>query len=189
MPLTRHQERSISGGASAGLIGVTAAPRRQAANTATTSSTRLGSSRPTTSPRSTPNSASRVAAVRTAIYLAGEANAFALTAAADAIKDPAEQPLVTYLRAAAAIAKGRKVAPGVVAMVVPGSARQNALGRQLDPAAYLVSRPWVSEHVLIVLDDPEDPTPYWLTATRHPERLAEAINAGSRSASDRGDRV
>ena len=64
-------------------------------------------------------------------------------------------------------------------MVVPGSARQNALGRQLDPAAFLVSRPWVSEHVLIVLDDPEDPTPYWLISAKNPEEVLAAFAPGT----------
>ena len=59
--------------------------------------------------------------------------------------------------------------------VVPASARQNALGRQLDPAAFLVSHTWVPEHVLLVLDDPEDPTPYWMIATRNPERVLETF--------------
>ena len=62
--------------------------------------------------------------------------------------------------------------------VVPVSARQNALGRQLDPAAYLVSHAWVPEHVLLVLDDPEDPTPYWMVATRDPVRLLQAFLPG-----------
>lgn len=60
-------------------------------------------------------------------------------------------------------------------MVVPASARQNALGRQLDPAAYLVSRPWVPEHVLLVLNDPEDPTPYWLVSANDPEAVLDAF--------------
>lgn len=60
-------------------------------------------------------------------------------------------------------------------MVVPASARQNALGRQLDPAAYLVSHAWVPEHVLIVLDDPEDPTPYWLISANDPEAVLDAF--------------
>lgn len=60
-------------------------------------------------------------------------------------------------------------------MVVPASARQNALGRQLDPAAFLVSHTWVQEHVLLVLDDPQDPTPYWMVSSRHPEELLEAF--------------
>ena len=61
------------------------------------------------------------------------------------------------------------------AMEVPQSARQNALGRQLDPAAYLVSHAWVPEHALIVLDDPEDPTPYWLVSSKDPEALLKAF--------------
>ncbi|WP_242648306.1 DUF3093 domain-containing protein [Corynebacterium sp. Marseille-P4321] len=60
-------------------------------------------------------------------------------------------------------------------MVVPASARQNALGRQLDPAAFLVSHAWVPEHVLIVLDDPEDPTPYWLISAKDPEAVLDAF--------------
>lgn len=64
------------------------------------------------------------------------------------------------------------------AMVVPASARQNALGRQLDPAAFLVTRSWVPEHVLLVLDDPEDPTPYWLISAKNPEAVLEAFVPG-----------
>lgn len=60
-------------------------------------------------------------------------------------------------------------------MSVPASARQNALGRQLDPAAFLVSHGWVREHALIVLDDPDDPTPYWLIASKDPDALLEAF--------------
>lgn len=64
-------------------------------------------------------------------------------------------------------------------MVVPKSARRNALGRQLDPAAFLVSRNWVDEHVLVVLDDPEDPTPYWLIASKQPAQLLDAFVPGA----------
>ncbi|AWT53716.1 Protein of uncharacterised function (DUF3093) [Mycolicibacterium smegmatis] len=60
---------------------------------------------------------------------------------------------------------------------VPKSAKSAALGRQLDPAAYVVHRAWVGPMVLVVLDDPDDPTPYWLVSTRHPDRLLAALNA------------
>ncbi|QPK82489.1 DUF3093 domain-containing protein [Corynebacterium qintianiae] len=63
-------------------------------------------------------------------------------------------------------------------MVVPESARRNALGRQLDPAAFLVSRSWVKEHALLVLDDPEDPTPYWLIASKSPDELIRTFLPG-----------
>ncbi|WJY65707.1 hypothetical protein CAQUA_04970 [Corynebacterium aquatimens] len=60
-------------------------------------------------------------------------------------------------------------------MAVPYSAKQSALGPQLDPAAYLVHHSWVAEMVLLVLDDPEDPTPYWLVSSKNPEALLKAF--------------
>lgn len=58
---------------------------------------------------------------------------------------------------------------------VPRTAKSAALGRQLDPAAYVVHRAWVGPMVLLVLDDPDDPTPYWLVSTRHPDRVLAAL--------------
>lgn len=58
---------------------------------------------------------------------------------------------------------------------VPATAKQAALGRQLDPAAYVQHRTWVPTMVLLVLDDPDDPTPYWLVSTRHPDRVIAAL--------------
>lgn len=58
---------------------------------------------------------------------------------------------------------------------VPGSAKSAALGRQLDPAAYVVHRPWVGPMVLLVLNDPEDPTPYWLISANKPDKLLAAL--------------
>jgi hypothetical protein len=60
---------------------------------------------------------------------------------------------------------------------VPKSAKSSALGRQLDPAAYVVHRAWIGPMVLLVLDDPDDPTPYWLASTRHPDRLLAALRS------------
>ncbi|SDU35152.1 DUF3093 domain-containing protein [Gordonia westfalica] len=59
---------------------------------------------------------------------------------------------------------------------IPATAKSAALGRQLDPAAYLVHRFWVKTMVLIVLDDPDDPTPYWLVSTRRPAELLAALD-------------
>ena len=59
--------------------------------------------------------------------------------------------------------------------LVPATAKSSAMGRQLDPAAYVQHRPWVKEMVLAVLDDPDDPTPYWLVSTRRPEQLLVAL--------------
>ncbi|MGY2061870.1 DUF3093 domain-containing protein [Nocardia gipuzkoensis] len=61
------------------------------------------------------------------------------------------------------------------ATAVPTSAKSAALGRQLDPAAYVQHRAWIGPMVLLVLDDPDDPTPYWLVSTRRPERVLKAL--------------
>ncbi|WP_077089934.1 DUF3093 domain-containing protein [Mycobacterium rhizamassiliense] len=57
------------------------------------------------------------------------------------------------------------------------SAKSAALGRQLDPAAYVLHRAWVSTMILVVLDDPDDPTPYWLVSCRRPERVLSALRS------------
>ena len=64
-------------------------------------------------------------------------------------------------------------APRIVtrSAAVPRSAKSAALGRQLDPAAYVLHRTWVGSMALVVLDDPDDPTPYWLVSCRRPELL------------------
>ncbi|MEU0873777.1 DUF3093 domain-containing protein [Nocardia brasiliensis] len=65
------------------------------------------------------------------------------------------------------------------AAVVAHTAKSAALGRQLDPAAYVQHRPWIGPMVLLVLDDPDDPTPYWLVSTRRPERVLAALGVPS----------
>jgi hypothetical protein len=60
---------------------------------------------------------------------------------------------------------------------VPRSAKSAALGRQLDPAAYVVHKAWVGPMVLLVLDDPDDPTPYWLVSSRRPDRVLAALRS------------
>jgi hypothetical protein len=60
---------------------------------------------------------------------------------------------------------------------VPRSAKSAALGRQLDPAAYVMHRAWVGPMLLVVLDDPDDPTPYWLVSSRHPDRVLSALRS------------
>jgi hypothetical protein len=57
------------------------------------------------------------------------------------------------------------------------TAKSAALGRQLDPAAYVLHRAWVGPMILVVLDDPDDPTPYWLVSCRHPERVLSALRS------------
>ncbi|CAN5847482.1 DUF3093 domain-containing protein [soil metagenome] len=60
---------------------------------------------------------------------------------------------------------------------IPRSAKSAALGRQLDPAAYVLHKAWVGPLVLVVLDDPDDPTPYWLVSCRRPERVLSALRS------------
>ena len=59
--------------------------------------------------------------------------------------------------------------------MVPASAKQAAMGRQLDPEAFVVHRGYIPTMVIVVLDDPLDPTPYWLISTRDPEGPAAAL--------------
>lgn len=63
--------------------------------------------------------------------------------------------------------------------VVGRGAKSAALGRQLDPAAYVQHRPWIGTMVLLVLDDPDDPTPYWLVSTRRPGEVLAALGIPS----------
>ncbi|MDY6050523.1 MAG: DUF3093 domain-containing protein [Corynebacterium sp.] len=60
-------------------------------------------------------------------------------------------------------------------LAVPPSAKQAAMGRQLDPLAYVVYQGWIPSMVMLVLDDPNDTTPYWLVSTKNPEKLLRAF--------------
>ncbi|MEU8333276.1 DUF3093 domain-containing protein [Micromonospora sp. NPDC048839] len=66
-----------------------------------------------------------------------------------------------------------------VADVVPldTAGRREVLGVGADPLAFVVQRPWIGGAVQVVLDDPADPTPFWVVSTRHPVELAEAVLA------------
>lgn len=62
---------------------------------------------------------------------------------------------------------------------VPAEAKSAAMGRQLDPAAFVYHKGWIKTLVAVVLDDADDPTPYWLVSTRHPEQLLACIPAAT----------
>jgi hypothetical protein len=55
--------------------------------------------------------------------------------------------------------------------------KRELLGVHADPLAFVVQRPWVRGTVQVVLNDPADPTPYWVISSRHPDRLAAALVA------------
>jgi Protein of unknown function (DUF3093) len=48
-------------------------------------------------------------------------------------------------------------------------------GTRLDARAWLLLRGWIPGVVRVRLDDPSDPTPYWLISTRQPQKLAAAL--------------
>ncbi|WP_435821221.1 DUF3093 domain-containing protein [Micromonospora lupini] len=66
-----------------------------------------------------------------------------------------------------------------VADVIPldVAGRREVLGVGADPLAFVVQRPWIGGAVQVVLDDPADPTPFWVVSTRRPVELAEAVLA------------
>jgi len=63
-----------------------------------------------------------------------------------------------------------------ISLIEPVSREQarDAKGPSLDARAYLVIRPWITPAVRVHIDDPRDPTPYWLVSSRQPERIAQA---------------
>ncbi|MGC4821022.1 DUF3093 domain-containing protein [Micromonospora sp. DT63] len=77
-----------------------------------------------------------------------------------------------------------------VADVIPldVAGRREVLGVGADPLAFVVQRPWIGGAVQVVLDDPADPTPFWVVSTRRPVELAEAVLA-ARDAGRPADRT
>ncbi len=58
------------------------------------------------------------------------------------------------------------------------AAADRRAGVDADARAHLVLKPYVRSAVEIVLDDPDDPVPYWLVSSRRPARLAAALGGG-----------
>ena len=54
---------------------------------------------------------------------------------------------------------------------------RDLLGPAAEPYAFVIQRPWVGTAVRIDLDDPADPTPYWVVSSRRATELAAAIDA------------
>jgi Protein of unknown function (DUF3093) len=54
------------------------------------------------------------------------------------------------------------------------------VGRDGDPMAFVSIRPWIGPGVQVLLDDADDPTPYWVVSSRHPERVVILLNAKRR---------
>jgi hypothetical protein len=64
---------------------------------------------------------------------------------------------------------------GTVEVFAAGDKRK-VLGPQLDPTAYVLHRGWVGPIVRVQVNDPEDPTPYWVFSTRHPDRISTLLH-------------
>jgi hypothetical protein len=52
---------------------------------------------------------------------------------------------------------------------------RRVIGREGDPSAFVSIRPWIGPGVQVQLDDPDDPTPYWIISTRQPGRVAAML--------------
>lgn len=63
------------------------------------------------------------------------------------------------------------------AEVVPKEEIFREMGPQLDARAWLSIQASVKGLVKIQIEDPEDPTPYWLVSTRRPEVLSKLLNS------------
>jgi hypothetical protein len=76
-------------------------------------------------------------------------------------------------------AGGARIPVDVLGPVVAldAAATTQELGPRLDARAHLVLRGWIHTAVRVELHDPEDPTPYWVVSTRHPDQLAAALDA------------
>jgi hypothetical protein len=54
---------------------------------------------------------------------------------------------------------------------------RRAAGVEADARAYLVLRGYCGGAVWVEVDDPSDPTPYWLVSTRRPQAVVSAVRA------------
>jgi hypothetical protein len=63
-------------------------------------------------------------------------------------------------------------------VVLDREAFRQQTGPMADPRAFVVSRPWLHTAVRLMLDDPDDPTPYWVVGTRRPQELLKALRGG-----------
>lgn len=69
---------------------------------------------------------------------------------------------------------------GEVESLDPEETRRVA-GVDADARAHLLLRPYLKRAVKVHLTDPDDPAPYWLLHTRHPDELAAALTSASAS--------
>ncbi|OUZ08355.1 hypothetical protein BHE97_14165 [Aeromicrobium sp. PE09-221] len=56
------------------------------------------------------------------------------------------------------------------------AAWRRAVGPEGDVRAFTLLRPYVRTGVRVTVDDPDDPTPFWLVSTRFPGSVARALH-------------
>lgn len=61
--------------------------------------------------------------------------------------------------------------------VYSGSDAFAARGTDLDARAWILLRGWINPVVRVDINDPADPTPYWLFSSRKPEELVLALRS------------
>jgi hypothetical protein len=75
-----------------------------------------------------------------------------------------------------------------VPVALDARASRRLAGIDADARAYLLLRPYVARSVQVPVQDPHDPTPYWLVSSRRPDRLVAAlVAAGAPSGTSRAE--
>ncbi|WP_246260643.1 DUF3093 domain-containing protein [Cellulomonas taurus] len=74
------------------------------------------------------------------------------------------------------------------AEALDADATRRALGPELDARAHLCQRGWVKTAIRVRVDDPADPTPYWVVSTRRPAALVTALDTTMPAAPEGNDR-
>ncbi len=88
----------------------------------------------------------------------------------------------TYIADGVLHARAARLPTSAIGQVLPldPATVRLVMGREGDPSAFLATRAWIGPGVQIVLDDPDDPTPYWVVSTRRPDELARVLKAATR---------
>ncbi|MEP7019635.1 MAG: DUF3093 domain-containing protein [Pseudonocardiales bacterium] len=61
------------------------------------------------------------------------------------------------------------------AVALDGPTLRRVVGREGDPAAFVSIRPWIGPGVQFWVDDPDDPTPYWIVSSRRPDLVVQLL--------------
>lgn len=83
----------------------------------------------------------------------------------------------TTVRDGKLVSNGHEVPLSAVGVtdIVPKKDKQQAMGPDLDPSAYVLHRAWVGPLVRVEITDPAAQEPYWVVSSRRPEALRAAI--------------